>query len=190
MDTEKIIRAILRNANDRNKPVKKTFKFNLLKLITKQTPEIKTKIKNAIDNESGWDKNNIQSLSMNALQDLFFNIIDYLKIETPGYEPGECCIQEKYLEAILSGYFEDKKDLEKEIEELRDQSITIQEHDNEIKKLKKEHKQVVEDLNRQIEKLESTESFLRERIEKSEPRIRKQVELEFQAKNLIEQSTD
>ena len=190
MDTEKIIRAILRNVNDRKKHVKKTFKFNLLKLITKQTPETKKKIKNAMDNESSWSKDSIQVLSMNALQDLFFNIVDYLKIEKPTYDAGEFCIQEKYLEVILSGFFEDKKDLEKEIEELRDESITIEEHDNEIKKLKKEHKQVVEDLKRQIEKLENTEKFLREQKQYIEPRIRKQVELEFQAKYQIEQSTD
>lgn len=182
MDTEKITRSILRNVNDRTKPVKKSFKFNLLKLITKQTEESQKKIKNAIDNETVWDKDNIQSLSMNALQDLFFNIIDHLKVQKPGYQAGEYCIAEKHLEAILMGYFEEKEEMEKEIEDLRDNSITIKEHKSEMKELKNIIKEKNNDIKKLENKLNERDKFYKEKIECIEPRMRKQVEMEMKMK--------
>jgi|DEB0MinimDraft_10_1074344.scaffolds.fasta_scaffold11534_3 chromosome segregation ATPase len=178
-DQEKIIRSILKQSSDRTKPVKKIFKFNLLKLITKQTEEQQTKIKNAIDNEKRWSDDCIQKIAMNSLQDLFFNVIDNVKVEK--FTPGEYYIAEKHLETILNEYFETKKELEEEIDTLREDSIPIKEHDKEIKSLKQEFKRDEEDYKRRIQKLEDTEKFLREKIEKSEPRIKEQLMTQLKA---------
>ena len=61
MDTEKLVQSIVKVADDRTKPVKKSFKFNLLKLLVKQDPEIQKKIKSAITNSTKWDDNCIQN---------------------------------------------------------------------------------------------------------------------------------
>lgn len=187
MNTEKITRSILRNANDRTKPVKKSFKFNLLKLITKQTEETQKKIKNAIENQNAWDKDSIQVLSLNALQDLFFNIIDYLKVQKPAYEAGEYCIAERHLEAILMGYFEEKEEMEKEIEDLRDNSITMNEHKSEMKELKNIIKEKNNDIKKLENKLEAQRKYFEEKMECVEKRVENRIETERKIK---EQSTD
>jgi len=176
-DQEKIIRSILKQSSDRTKPVKKVFKFNLLKLITKQTEDQQSKIKNAIDNEKRWSDDCIQKIAMNSLQDLFFNVIDNVKVEK--FTPGEYYIAEKHIETILNGYFETKKDLEEEIEILREDSITNEEHNNEIKNLKKEFNMKEEDYKRRIQKLEDTEKYLREKIEKVEERVQAKLDVKY-----------
>jgi len=187
-DTERIIRSILKPSLERTKPVKKVFKFNLLKLIAKQTPEQQTKISNAIDNQKRWDENSIQNISMNTLQDLFFNIIDNVKVEK--FTPGEYYIAEKHIETILSGYFESKQELEEEIETLREDSIPNKEHDEEIKTMKQEFKFQKEEYEKKIDKLEYNDTFLRDRIEKSEPRIREQVIMKLRGEGWTPPSTD
>ena len=176
-DTERIIKSIFKPSLDRTKPVKKVFKFNLLKLIAKQTPEQQTKISNAIDNQKRWDENSIQNISMNTLQDLFFNIIDNVKVEK--FTPGEYYIAEKHIETILSGYFESKQELEEEIETLREDSIPNKEHDEEIKTMKQEFKFQKEEYEKKINKLENTENYLREKIDKVEERVEKKLEMKY-----------
>ncbi len=119
MEDEKIIKSIVRVASDRTKPVKKNFKFTLLKLLVGHDELKQKKIKNAMDNSSKWDKNSIQNIALNSLQDLFFNMVDHFSVKKP-FDIKQDYISVKYLESIMNSYYEDKKDLEKEIEELED----------------------------------------------------------------------
>ena len=182
MDTEKIIRSIVKVADDRTKPVKKSFKFNLLKLLVKQDKEIYKKIVNANDNESKWDPNCIQNLALNSLQSIFFNVIDVLKTEKTGYNNQEYYIMERHLEMMLSGYLEKVSDLEEQIDKLRDSSITEEEHREEIKEFKKIIKEKDNEIQRLENKLISERKFAKEKEEYNEARLRKQIEYEMKVK--------
>ena len=74
-------------------------------------------------------------------------------------------------------------ELENELEKVKEGKgyILEEEHDKEIKTLKKEFKFQKEEYERQIRKLEDNDTFLRDRIEKSEPRIRDQVIMKLRA---------
>lgn len=192
-EEDKLVKSILREreANNSGKKVKKNFKFTLLKLLTKNNPEVEKKIKSAVTNSSKWDSNCIQALFGNALETVFLRSMDILSVEKPGYKAGEDYICYRHLESIMSDWFEDKDELEKEIEDLQDKLegngvVSEEEHNNTIKQLKKEHKQTVEDLENKIQKLENTETYLREKIDTVESRMRTKVELEFKC----QQSTD
>jgi hypothetical protein len=182
MDTEKIVRSIVRVADDRTKPVKKSFKFNLLKLLVKQDKEIYKKIVNANDNENKWDPNCIQNLALNGIQSIFFNIIDVLKTEKTGYNNQEYYIMERHLEMMLSGYLEKVSDLEEQIDKLRDSSITEEEHMEEIKEFKKIIKEKDNEIKRLEEKLISERKFAKEKEEYNESILRKQIEYEMKVK--------
>jgi len=183
METEKIIRSIVKVADDRTKPVKKSFRFNLLKLICKeQGEEAQNKIKSAKGNQAGWDENCIQNLALNSLQDLFFNIIDVLKTEKTGYNNQEYYIMERHLEMILSGYLEKVSDLEEQIDKLNNDSITYEEHREEIKEFKK----IIKEKDNEIQKLEnkliSERNFAKEKQEYNEAILRKQIEYQMKVK--------
>ena len=183
MDTEKIVRSIVRPADDRTKPVKKSFRFNLLKLISKERgEEAQNKIKSAIGNQGGWDENCIQNLALNSLQDLFFNIIDVLKTEKTGYNNQEYYIMERHLEMILSGYLEKVSDLEEQIDKLRDSSITEEEYNSTVKEFKKIIKEKDNELQRLENKLISERKFAKDKEEYNESRLRKQIEYEMKVK--------
>jgi hypothetical protein len=175
MDTEKIIRSIVKVADDRTKPVKKSFRFNLLKLICKeQGEEAQNKIKSAIGNQSGWDENCIQNLALNSLQDLFFNIIDILKTEKTGYNNQEYYIMDRHLEMILSGYLEKVGELEEEIDKLSNDSITYEEHNSIVKELNKKIKDKDNDIEKLEAKRESERAFAKEKKEYDEEMLKKQ----------------
>lgn len=182
MDTEKIVRSIVKVADDRSKPVKKSFRFNLLKLLVNQDPEIQNKIKSAIGNQSGWDKNCIQNLALNSLQDLFFNAIDCIKEEKdPKLYGKECYIMERHLEMMLEGYLERVQELEEEIDKLSEDSITYEEHNSIVKELNKKIKDKDNDIQRLEAKLESERKFAKEKQEYSEAQLKKQLEYQIKA---------
>lgn len=188
-DTEKIIQSIVKVADDRTKPVKKSFKFNLLKLLVKQDPEIQKKIKTAITNSTKWDENCIQNLALNSLQDLFFNIIDILKTEKIGYNNQEYYIKERHLEMILEGYLEKVSDLEEEIDKLNNDSITYEEHNSIVKELNKNIKDKDNDISRLEAKLESERNFAKEKQQYNEQMLKKQYEFNLKAE-LAKQTTN
>ena len=181
MDTENIVRSIVKVADDRTKPVKKSFRFNLLKLLVKQDPEIQNKIKSAIGNQSGWDKNCIQNLALNGIQDLFFNAIDIVKTEKTGYNNQEYYIKERHLEMMLEGYLEKVQELEEEIDKLSEDSITYEEHNSTVKELNKKIKDKDNEIKRLEEKLESERKFAKEKQEYSEAQLKKQYEYQLKA---------
>lgn len=190
MDTEKIIRSIVKVADDRTKPVKKSFRFNLLKLICKEKgQEAQNKIKSAKGNQAGWDENCIQNLALNALQDLFFNAIDILKVEKTGYNNQEYYIKERHLEMMLEGYLEKVEELQEEIDKLSDDSITYEEHNSIVKELKKNIKDKDNDISRLEAKLESERKFAKEKEQYSEAQLKKQYEYKLKAQ-LAKESAD
>lgn len=73
------------------------------------------------------------------------------------------------------------EELEEELDKVKEGKgyILEEEHNEEIKNLKNDFKFKEEEYKRQIQKLEDNDKFLREKIEKSEPRIRKQVEMKY-----------
>ena len=175
MDTEKIIRSIVKVADDRSKPVKKSFKFNLLKLMVKQDEEIHKKIVNAIDNEKKWDPNCIQNLALNGIQDLFFNVIDANKEQRdPKLYGNDYYIKERHIEMILEGYLENVKDLEEEIDKLSKDSITYEEHNSIVKELNKKIKDKDNDIEKLEAKIKSKIEFAKEKEQYNEQMLRKQ----------------
>jgi len=115
---EKTLNILLKTSNDDNRKVKANFRFTLLKLLNNDNSN-KKKIDNAYRNRGKWDKNSIQNIALNSLQDLFFNMVDHFSVKKP-FDASQDYIAVKYLESIMNSYYEDKKDLEKEIEELED----------------------------------------------------------------------
>jgi len=75
------------------------------------------------------------------------------------------------------------EDLENELEKVKEKKGYIEEdeHDRQIKTMKQDFKRDEEDYKRRIQKLEDTEKFLREKIEKSEPRIKEQLMTQLKA---------
>lgn len=181
-DTEKIIQSIVKVADDRTKPVKKSFKFNLLKLLVKQDPEIQKKIKTAITNSTKWDENCIQNLALNSLQDLFFNAIDCIKEQRdPKLYGKEDYIMERHLEMMLEVYLEKVSDLEEEIDKLNNDSITYEEHNSIVKELNKKIKDKDNDIEKLEAKLESERKFAKEKQEYSEAQLKKQYEYKLKS---------
>lgn len=175
MDTEKIIRSIVKVADDRTKPVKKSFRFNLVKLMCKdQGEEAQNKIKSAIGNQSGWEQYCIQNLALNCLQDLFFNFIDILKVEKTGYNNQEYYIMERHLEMILEGYLEKVKELEEEIDKLSKDSITYEEHNSIVKELNKKIKDKDNDIEKLEAKIKGKIAFAKEKEQYDKEMLKKQ----------------
>jgi len=174
-DTEKIVQSIVKVADDRTKPVKKSFKFNLLKLLVKQDPEIQKKIKTAITNSTKWDDNCIQNLALNGIQDIFFNVIDANKEQRdPKLYGNDYYIKERHLEMILEGYLENVKDLEEEIDKLNNDSITYEEHNSIVKELNKKIKDKDNDIQKLEAKIKGKIAFAKEKEQYNEEMLKKQ----------------
>jgi len=174
-DTEKIVQSIVKVADDRTKPVKKSFKFNLLKLLVKQDPEIQKKIKTAITNSTKWDDNCIQNLALNGIQDIFFNVIDANKEQRdPKLYGNDYYIKERHLEMVLEGYLENVKDLEEEIDKLSKDSITYEEHNSIVKELNKKIKDKDNDIQKLEAKIKGKIAFAKEKEQYNEEMLKKQ----------------
>ena len=176
MDTEKIIRSIVKVADDRSKPVKKSFRFNLLKLMCKdQGEEAQNKIKSAIGNQNGWEQYCIQNLALNCLQDLFFNFIDANKEQRdPKLYGNDYYIKERHIEMMLSGYLENVKDLEEEIDKLSKDSITYEEHNSIVKELNKKIKDKDNDIEKLEAKIKGKIAFAKEKEQYDKEMLKKQ----------------
>jgi len=183
METEKMIRSIVRVADERTKPPQKSFRFTLLKLLTGDNPDTQKKIQSAITNSTKWETNSIQNLALNALQNLFFNAIDAIKEQRdPKLYGRDDYIKQRYIETFIGGYLDRIKDLEEEIDKLRDSSITEEEHREEIKEFKKIIKEKDNEIQRLENKLISERKFAKEKEEYNEERLRKQIEYEMKVK--------
>jgi hypothetical protein len=185
---EKTLRSILKCCNNNDRKVKEVFRFTLLKLLTNDQ-NIKNKIDNAYRNRSRWDPNCIQNIALKSLQDLFFNMIDHFSIKKP-FDVSRDYIDVKYLEHVMNSYFEDKKDLENEIEELEEKlegsgMIPRNQHNKRVKELEID----IEDRDNRIKKLEKQ---LKEREEYYKTKIAcadKRAEERFKFLNPIQKPT-
>jgi predicted site-specific integrase-resolvase len=141
----------------------KLFGFKLLELYLHGEKNVKkSKIKNAKSNYCHWDPDGIQCMLLQALVKSFEACMEIHKIKKP-FDISQDYISQKYLETIFDGYFEDKKDLEKEIEELEEKL------EGNGMMSKGEHERVVNDLEEQIKiqskHIEKLERQLKEREE-------------------------
>lgn len=84
---------------------------------------------------------------------------------------------------MIKNKLDEIDDLENELEKVKEKKGYIEEddHKRQIKTMKEESKRNEEDYKRRIQKLEDTEKFLREKIEKAEPRIKEQLMTQLKA---------
>jgi len=154
---EKTLKNLLKTSNNDKRKVKENFRFTLLKLLNNDDNN-KKKIDNAYRNRGKWDKNSIQNIAINSLQDLFFNMVDHFSVKKP-FDVKQDYISVKYLESIMNSYFEEKKELENEIEELEEKlegsgMVPEKEYYKEVKDLK----QIIKELRDRNNKLETRSS--------------------------------
>jgi len=154
---EKTLKNLLKTSNNDKRKVKENFRFTLLKLLNNDDKN-KNKIDNAYRNRGKWDKNSIQNIAINSLQDLFFNMVDHFSVKKP-FDITQDYISVKFIESIMNSYFEDKKELENEIEELEEKltgsgMISAREHDKEVSNFK----EIIKELRDRNNKLEARAS--------------------------------
>jgi len=154
---EKTLKNLLKTSNNDKRKVKENFRFTLLKLLNNDDNK-KNKIDNAYRNRGKWDKNSIQNIAINSLQDLFFNMVDHFSVKKP-FDITQDYISVKFIESIMNSYFEDKKELENEIEELEEKltgsgMISAREHDKEVSNFK----EIIKELRDRNNKLEARAS--------------------------------
>ena len=164
---DKLVLKIAKTVRNNKKPTDK-FKFDLVRLLVKDAPE--NKIQNAYDNRKVWDANNIQNLSLNALQSMFFTVIEIIKEHKPSDPSADYCIREKHIEAVLTGYLEDKEELQNEIEELENKldgkgMISKKDHSEEMNAILEENKQLKKELEIQRVKTESRDKYWTDKME-------------------------
>jgi len=157
---DKTLNNLLKTCNDDKRKVKENFRFTLLKLLNNDNNN-KNKIDNAYRNRGKWAENSIQNIALNSLQNLFFNMVDHFSVKKP-FDITQDYISVKFLESIMNSYFEDKNELENEIEELEEKltgSGMVS---------RKEHKQKVNDLEEVIKQLRERNNKLEARASEKE----------------------
>lgn len=157
---DKTLKNLLKTCNDDKRKVKENFRFTLLKLLNNDNNN-KNKIDNAYRNRGKWAENSIQNIALNSLQNLFFNMIDHFSVKKP-FDITQDYISVKFLESIMNSYFEDKNELENEIQELEEKltgSGMVS---------RKEHKQKVNDLEEVIKQLRERNNNLEARASEKE----------------------
>ena len=141
----------------------KLFGFKLVELFLHNDNIKKSKIKNAKSNFSHWDPNGIQCILLKALEKSFEACLEIHKIKKP-FDVTQDYISMKYLETIFDGYFEDKKELENEIEELEEKlegngMISKEEHNEEVNSLQEQIKLQAKHIEKLEQKLKDKEEY-------------------------------
>lgn len=190
---DKTMKSLLKCCNSTDKSsrkIKENFRFTLLKLLNNDKE--KTKIENAYRNRKQWAENSIQNIALNSLQDLFFNVVDMYKEQPYHCDDNEhYYLKEKILQTILSSYFEDKKELENEIEELQDKldgtgMVSEEQYNNKVKELKDQNKIQANHIEKLEQKLKDKEEYYKLKLSATEQRMRGKLEMEKK----IEQSRE
>lgn len=181
---DKTMKSLLKCCNSHERKIKENFRFTLLKLLNNDKD--KTKIDNAYRNRNQWAENSIQNIALNSLQDLFFNVVDMYK-EKPNHDNEHYYLKEKILQTIMSSYFEDKKELENEIEELQEKldgkdMVSQEQYDSKVKELKSEIKDKNNEIDRLEQKLKEKEDYYKRKIIGTEERMRAKLEMENKIK--------
>jgi len=146
----------------------KLFGFKLVELFLHNDKIKKSKIKNAKSNFSHWDPNGIQCILLKALEKSFEACLEVHKIKKP-FDISQDYISMKYLETIFDGYFEDKKELENQVEELEDKlegngMISKAEHKKEVNSLEEQIRIQANAIKKLEEKLEDREEYYKLKI--------------------------
>jgi len=152
----------------------KLFAFKLVELFLHNDSIKKTKIKNAKSNFSHWDPNGIQCILLKALEKSFESLLEVHKIKKP-FDVSQDYISMKYLETIFDGYFEDKKELENEVEELEEKlegngMISKEEHNKEVNNLEEQIRIQANAIKKLEEKLEDREEYYKAKISGADKR--------------------
>ena len=152
----------------------KLFGFKLVELFLHNDKIKKSKIKNAKSNFSHWDPNGIQCILLKALEKSFEACLEVHKIKKP-FDISQDYISMKYLETIFDGYFEDKKELENQVEELEDKlegngMISKSEHNKEVDDLKEQIKIQANAIKKLEEKLQDREEYYKLKIANADKR--------------------
>lgn len=177
---DKTMKILLKCCNSHERKIKENFRFTLLKLLNNDKE--KTKIENAYRNRNQWAENSIQNIALNSLQDLFFNVVDMYK-ENPNHDNEHYYLKEKILQTIMSSYFEDKKELENEIDELQEKldgkdMVTEEKYDSKVKELNDQIKIQANQIEKLEQKLKEKEDYYKLKITATEQRMRAKLEME------------
>ena len=182
---DKTMKSLLKCCNSPSHPqgqrkIKENFRFTLLKLLNNDKE--KTKIENAYRNRNQWAENSIQNIALNSLQDLFFNVVDMYK-EQPNHDKENYYLKEKILQTIMTSYFEDKKELENEIDELQEKldgkdMVSQEQYDSKVKQLNDQIKIQANQIEKYEQKLKEKEDYYKLKITATEKRMRAKLEME------------
>ena len=139
----------------------------------------KDKVKTQKKNYAKLKTDNMLFLCIDTIVRMFIAIV-YLdnRPETPNDK-----INLRSFKYMIKNKLDEIDELENELQKIKEKKGYIEEeqYDKEIKSLKQEFKRNEEDYKRRIQKLEDTEKYLREKIEKSEPRIKEQLMMKLKA---------
>jgi len=172
----------------------KLFAFKLVELFLHNDKIKKSKIKNAKSNFSHWDPNGIQCILLKALEKSFEACLEVHKIKKP-FDASQDYISMKYLETIFDGYFEDKKELENEIEELEEKlegngMISKEEHNKEVDNLKEQIKIQSIAIKNLEQKLKEKEELYKIKIANADKRAEERFKFNKQVQQDAELSGD
>ena len=139
----------------------------------------KDKVKTQKKNYSKLKTDNMLFLCIDTICKLF---LDMIYLDSRPDMPNDR-ISLRSFKHMIRMKVDELDELESELEKVKEGKgyILEEEHDKEIKTMKQEFKFQKEDYEKKIDKLEYNDTFLRERIEKSEPRIREQVIMKLRA---------
>jgi len=172
----------------------KLFAFKLVELFLHNDKIKKSKIKNAKSNFSHWDPNGIQCILLKALEKSFESCLEVHKIKKP-FDASQDYISMKYLETIFDGYFEDKKELENEIEELEEKlegngMISKEEYNKEVDNLKEQIKIQSIAIKNLEQKLKEKEELYKIKIANADKRAEERFKFNKQVQQDAELSGD
>jgi len=172
----------------------KLFAFKLVELFLHNDKIKKSKIKNAKSNFSHWDPNGIQCILLKALEKSFEACLEVHKIKKP-FDASQDYISMKYLETIFDGYFEDKKELENEIEELEEKlegngMISKEEYNKEVDNLKEQIKIQSIAIKNLEQKLKEKEELYKIKIANADKRAEERFKFNKQVQQDAELSGD
>ena len=101
----------------------------------------------------------------------------------PNHDNEHYYLKEKILQTIMTSYFEDKKELENEIEELQEKldgkdMVSQEQYDSKVKELKSEIKEKDNEIEKLEQKLKDKEEYYKLKLSATEQRMRGKLEME------------
>ena len=137
----------------------------------------KEKVKTQKKNYARLKTDNLLFLCIDTICKLF---LDMIYLDARPLLPDDR-ISLRSFKHMIRYKVDELEELEEELEKLKEAKgyMLEEDHNKEMKTLKNDFKVKEEEYKRQIQKLEDTEKFLREKIEKVEPRIEAKLEMKY-----------